>query len=86
MSLKLNKLDVKVKTPNPMCQKVERASSFISDKYDQKSKEFSAAQAQVKSLLQSCKTFNYIIKIMSKNQETINTKMLDIEILNTREK
>lgn len=52
MSHKVNDLDIKVKHIEYRVSEVEGASSFISDKYEEQSKELAIAQAQVKSLQQ----------------------------------
>ena len=85
MNLKLGELENKVKSIESRVLDVEKANTFVSEKYDSQSQELKTAKENLKKFQNTCTTLNDTVQNMSHDQENLKTKLLEYEFRNMRD-
>lgn len=85
ISLKLNELEAKVSTIDKRVVDVEKACTFIGEKYDQQQNDITGVKGEVKLLQDSCASLQGTINSIEKDWDRMNDKVLDNEFRSMRE-
>ena len=85
LTLKINQLETKVSTIEPVVQNCEKSCTFLSSTYETQSKDLKSAQTEVKNLQKQCADLTNQVNEQNKSKVKLEAKITDLEARSMRE-
>ena len=85
LTLKMNQLETKVSTMEPVVQNCEKSCTFLSSTYETQSNDLKNAQSEVKNLQKKCSDLTNQVNEQSKSKTKLESKLTELEARSMRE-